>query len=263
MRIWWQSSTPIHSSELKEYREALTKHLNSVKRSNTEISVNGVERGSLELHLNFTLALNSFGPGGVLDKMIQADREGFDAVAIGCFQDPALQEARELTDIPIFGLAETSVHMACMLGNRFSGVAFCDKEAQYFDAIVRKYGLENRAVPFASLGMDFETVFKKGLSDPSEVMDNFRKCLKTLSLSGVEVVLPACGCVNTIVVREKITEMEGMLILDISTLLLKITEAMADFYKMTGVSRSRKLLYQKPTPENIKQILKTYKLKSY
>jgi len=260
MRIWWQSSTSIHTRELTDYREALTKHLNSVKREDTEISVNGVEKGSLDLHFNSTVALNSFAPGGVLDKLIQADREGYDAAAIGCFLDPALQEARELTDIPIFSLAETSIHMACMLGHRFSGIAFCDKQAQYYDAVVRKYGLESRAVPFASLGMDLEQV-QKGFSDPTEIMDLFKKSIKKLSESGAEVILPACGCVNTIVVREKITEMEGMLILDINALLLKITEAMADFYKLTGVSRSRKLLYQKPTSENIKKILQIYHFK--
>jgi Asp/Glu/hydantoin racemase len=260
MKIWWQSSTSIHTKELTDYREALTKNLNSAKREDTEISVNGVEKGSLDLHFNSAVALNSFTPGGVLDKLIQADREGYDGAAIGCFLDPALQEARELTDIPIFGLAETSIHMACMLGNRFSGIAFCDKQAQYYDAVVRKYGLESRAVPFASLGIDLEQV-QKGFSDPTEIMDLFKKSIKKLSRSGAEVILPACGCVNTIVMREKITEMEGMLILDINALLLKITEAMIDFYKLTGVSRSRKLLYQKPISENINQILQIYNFK--
>lgn len=257
MKIWWQSSTAIHEDRLKDYREALTQHLNSVKREDTEVSVNGVERGSLDLHFNSTAALNSFAPGGVLDKLIQADKEGFDGVAIGCFADPALQEARELTNIPILGLAETSIHIACMLGSTFSGIAFCDKRAQYYDTTVRKYGLENRAVPFASLGMDLEQV-QKGFSDPREMMVLFRKSVAELAAAGVEVILPACGCVNAIVVRERIFEMEGILILDINGLLLKITEAMADFYQLTGVSRSRKLLYQMPTKENITQILDTY-----
>ncbi len=261
MKIWWQSSTMIHTKELTGYREALTKHLNSVKRADTEISVNGVDRGSLDLHFNFTVALNSFAPGGVLNKMVQADREGYDAAAIGCFLDPALQEARELTDIPILGLAETSMHMACMLGTKFSGIAFCDKQAQYYDAVVRRYGLEDRAVPFASLGIDLTEV-QKGFADPGWMMDLFRKSLKQLAGSGAEVILPACACVNTIVVNEKITEMEGMLILDINTLLLKITEAMVDFSKLTGAKRSRKLLYQKPGKEGMKQILKLYDFKT-
>jgi allantoin racemase len=261
MKIWWQSSTMIQTKELTGYREALTKHLNSVKRADTEIAVNGVDRGSLDLHFNFTVALNSFAPGGVLDKMVQADRQGYDAAAIGCFLDPALQEAREITNIPILGLAETSMHMACMMGTKFSGIAFSDKQAQYYDAVARRYGLEDRAVPFASLGIDLTEV-QQGFSNPGKMMDLFKKCLKQLAHSGAEVILPACACVNTIVVNEKITEMEGMLILDINALLLKITEAMVDFYKLAGVSRSRKLLYQKPMKEGMKQILQLYNFKS-
>jgi Asp/Glu/hydantoin racemase len=261
MKIWWQSSTMIQTKELTGYREALTKHLNSVKRADTEIAINGVDRGSLDLHYNFTVALNSFAPGGVLNKMVQADREGYDAAAIGCFLDPALQEAREITNIPILGLAETSMYMACMMGTKFSGIAFSDKQAQYYDAVARRYGLGDRAVPFASLGIDLTEV-QQGFSNPGKMMDLFRKCLKQLANSGAEVILPACACVNTIVVNEKITEMEGMLILDINALLLKITEAMADFYKLTGVSRSRKLLYQKPMKEGLKHILQLYNFKS-
>lgn len=261
MKIWWQSSTSIHTKELTDYREALTKHLNSVKRADTEISINGVDRGSLDLHFNFTVALNSFAPGGVLNKMVQADREGYDAAAIGCFLDPALQEAREITDIPIFGLAETSMHVACMLGTKFSGIAFSDKQAQYYDALAKRYGFGDRVVPFASLGIDLKEV-QKGFSDSGWMMGLFRKCLKQLAGSGAEVILPACACVNTIVVNEKITEMEGMLVLDINALLLKVTEAMADFYKLTGARRSRRLLYQKPMKEDLKNILQLYNFKS-
>ena len=43
MKIWWQSATPIHRPELRDYRETLSKHLNSVKREDTEVSVNGVD----------------------------------------------------------------------------------------------------------------------------------------------------------------------------------------------------------------------------
>ena len=261
MKIWWQSSTAIHEKGLTDYRESLIRHLNSVKRSDTEISVNGVEKGSLDLHFNSTVALNSFAPGGVLDKMIQAEKEGYDGIAIGCFLDPALQEARELTNIPIFGLAETSIHIACMLGKTFSGIAFSDKQAQYYDATVRKYGLEKRFIPFASLGMDLEQV-QKGFSNPKEMVEIFKNIVKKLSSSGAEVILPACGCVNTIVISEKITEIEGTLILDVNAVLLKITEAMSELYKVTGINRSRKLLYQMPGSNDLKEILNIYNFRS-
>ncbi len=258
MRIWWQNSSPVHvSKECSGFLESMTKHLNSIKRPETQISFNSVEKASFDLHFNFTVALNTFAPGGLLNKILQANKEGYDAVAVGCFLDPGLQEARELIDIPIFSLAETSMHMACMLGDKFSGVAFADKQAQFYDALARKYGLESRAVPFASLGTDLRQVF----SDPIKLKEAFRKCVKELAAAGAEVILPACGALGMLTVNEKITEMEGVLILDVNGLLLKITEAMVDFYKMTGVIRSRKLLYQRPKMEIMAQILKNYDYK--
>ena len=101
MKIWWQSSTPIH--RLHDYRTTLTAHLDSVKRPDTEIHINGVDNGSMDLHYNAIVAMNSFAPGGVLNKMIQAGEKGYDAIAIGCFLDPAMQEAREVVPIPVFG----------------------------------------------------------------------------------------------------------------------------------------------------------------
>ncbi len=70
MKIWWQSSTPIH--RLHDYRNALVAHLDSVKRSDTQIRVSGVDEGSMDLHYNAVVAMNSFAPGGVLNKIIQA-----------------------------------------------------------------------------------------------------------------------------------------------------------------------------------------------
>jgi allantoin racemase len=74
MKIWWQSSTPIH--RLHDYRNALSAHLNVIKRPNTEVHINGVDEGSIDLHYNAIVAMNSFAPGGVLNKMIQAGEKG-------------------------------------------------------------------------------------------------------------------------------------------------------------------------------------------
>ncbi len=77
MKIWWQSSTPIH--RLHDYRNTLTEHLNGVKRPDTEVHVNGVDDGSMDLHYNAVVAINSYGPGGVLNKIMQAADQGYDA----------------------------------------------------------------------------------------------------------------------------------------------------------------------------------------
>src|SRR4030095_16413840 len=156
MKIWWQSSTPIH--RLHDYHAALTGQLNSLKRPETEVHVHGVDDGSMDLHYSAGGAMNSYGPGGVLNKIMQAAEREYDAVAIGCFLDPALQEARELVPIPVFGLGETSMLMACMYGHKFSGIAFHSKQSQYYDRKAWEYGLASatsRLETSASISMRY------------------------------------------------------------------------------------------------------------
>lgn len=246
MKIWWQSSTPIH--RLNDYRNSLTDQLNSIKRADTEVDINGVDNGSMDLHYNAVVAMNSFAPGGVLNKIMQAAERGYDAVAIGCFLDPAMTEAREVVSIPVFGLGETSMMVACMYGQRFSGVAFHSKQAQYYDRKAFEYGLSSRHIAFGDLGIDFTEV-QKAFVDPGQMTERFVKEAQRLAAEGAEVVLAACATVNAIIRRERITEVDGALVLDCNAVLLKLTESMAELKHSIGLGQSRRLLYQTPPRE--------------
>jgi allantoin racemase len=259
MKIWWQSSTPIH--RLNDYRNTLTDHLNSVKRPDTVIDINGVDNGSMDLHYNAVVAMNSFAPGGVLNKIMQASDKGYDAVAIGCFLDPAMVEAREVVKIPVFGLGETSMLVACMYGHRFSGVAFHSKQAQYYDRKAFEYGLSSRHVAFGDLGIDFTEV-QKAFTDPGQMTERFIKESRRLVSQGAEVILAACATVNAIIRREKIKEVDGAVVLDCNAVLLKVTEGMADLSRDIGLRASPRLLYQAPTRGARDEWTKIYNFRS-
>jgi allantoin racemase len=254
MRIWWQSSTAIH--RLDSYRQALTEHLESVRRPETEIRISGVDDGSMDLHYNAVVAMNSYGPGGVLDKILQAERLGFDGVAIGCFLDPALQEAREIVKIPVFGLGETSMLVACMYGEKFSGVAFHAKQAQYYNRKASEYGLSSRLVPFGDLGIDFTEV-QEGFANPGDMTKKFIDEARRLVGQGAEVILAACAAVNSIVHREKIYEIDGAVVLDCNAVLLKVTEALTELG--ANLHASQRLLYRRPSARELERWLDIYR----
>jgi allantoin racemase len=46
--------------------------------------------------------------------------EGCDAVLLACFGDPGLDALRELSPVPVVGMAEASCSLACTLGQNFS-----------------------------------------------------------------------------------------------------------------------------------------------
>jgi len=255
MKIWWQSSTPIH--RLHDYRGALTMHLDSVRRHDTEVHINGVDDGSMDLHYNAVVAINSFAPGGVLNKIIQAADQGYDAVAIGCFLDPAMQEAREVVPIPVMGLGETSMLMACMFGQKFSGVAFHAKQSQYYDRKAFEYGLNSRHIPFGNLGIDFNDV-QNAFTSPNQMTETFVTEARRLAAQGAEVILAACATVNSIIRREKIQEVDGALILDCNAVLLKVTEGMAELAHSIGLRASQRLLYQRPNRGSLDDWMRIY-----
>jgi len=55
-----------------------------------------------------------------IDAARQAQREGFDAVAMGCLDEPGVQGAKEALDIPVVGESEAAMHFASMVARRFS-----------------------------------------------------------------------------------------------------------------------------------------------
>ncbi len=255
MKIWWQSSTPIH--RLHDYRNTLAADLDSVKRPDSEIHISGVDDGSMDLHYNAVVAINSYGPGGVLNKIIQAADQHYDAVAIGCFLDPAMQEAREVVAIPVLGLGETSMLTACMFGHKFSGVAFHAKQAQYYDRKAFEYGLAARHIAFGDLGIDFREV-QDAFASPGQMTERFIAESRRLAAAGAEVILAACATVNSIIRREKIREVDGALILDCNAVLLKAAEGMADLRESIGLTVSRRCLYQRPDRRALDDWMRIY-----
>jgi allantoin racemase len=77
----------------------------------------------------------------VIQAAIQAEKDGYDGILIGCAGDPGLYGAREMVNIPVVGPGENAVHLATMLGNRFSVVAITDSCVPRHVHLVRRAGI--------------------------------------------------------------------------------------------------------------------------
>ena len=171
-----------------------------------------------------------------------------------------MQEARELVNIPVLGLGETSMLTACMFGHKFSGVAFHPKQSQYYDRRAFEYGLSSRHIPFGDLGIDFTEV-QSGFANPGQMTDKFIAEARRLAAQGAEVILAACATVNSIIRREKIYEVDGALILDCNAVLLKSTEGIAELSKTAGLRASQRLMYHRPPRESLENWMRIYGLR--
>lgn len=78
-----------------------------------------------EVYLDSALDAVLAGPE-IVKMAMQAEKDGFDAVVIYCFSDPALDACREAVSIPVVGGGQSSCLVSMMLG-RQAGIIITDK----------------------------------------------------------------------------------------------------------------------------------------
>lgn len=87
----------------------------------------------------------------------QADRSGFDAMAIGCFYDPALLDAREISgDTVIVGPCQASAAAALNVANNFSVIIGRSKWEDQMKQTVHEYGYGAKLASFESAELRVE-----------------------------------------------------------------------------------------------------------
>ena len=67
-----------------------------------------------------------------------------DAVVLACFGDPGLPALREISPVPVVGMADASVLQACALGGRFSIVTGGERWQAMLEEFVAAMGLASR-----------------------------------------------------------------------------------------------------------------------
>jgi Asp/Glu/hydantoin racemase len=67
-----------------------------------------------------------------------------DVVLLSCFGDPGLEALKELSPVPVVGLAEAASHAACMVARRFGIVTGGERWGPMLEEFVAAQGLSGR-----------------------------------------------------------------------------------------------------------------------
>ena len=70
--------------------------------------------------------------------------EGCDGVLLACFGDPGLLALKEISAVPVVGMAEASCHLACLFGRQFSIVTGGERWGPMLHELVASLGLSSR-----------------------------------------------------------------------------------------------------------------------
>lgn len=180
---------------------------------------------------------------GTLEVFLQ-NMDDFDGFVFACYSDhPVIYAAREITEVPVLGIAEASMHMACMLGHRFSVVTTNDEwEPLLWDA-VRHYGLESRCASIRTTGLPVLAL--EGKSD-QEVQGFIEAgARKAVEEDGAEVI--CLGCAGMTGLDKHLEAAVGVPVLDGVVCALKMIEGMLAY----GVRTSKVRAYARPQPKEL------------
>ena len=133
----------------------------------------------------------------VLENVERATREGFDAFLIGNIADPGLREAREITDMPVLGLCENSVHLANMMAGNFSLVTGNQKHAPKVIENITRYGLRGKLFSVRRMTVDRLVDLNQAFVDPAagkELIDEFLAAASANVEEGAELVIRRSAC---------------------------------------------------------------------
>ena len=88
--------------------------------------------------------------GPTIDRAIEAQREGFDAVFISCNLDIGLYECRQMLTIPVTATLESAAPVAHMMARRFSLLSVDDQNGQIQKMLLEQYQLAQGLVSVRS-----------------------------------------------------------------------------------------------------------------
>lgn len=252
MRIWYQSL--VEPGSAPGYFDGMNVRAKAIARPGVEVTFHGMPDGTYGKHSPAQVAiypyLASLHTQFILDNVLRAEAEGYDVFAVGSVQEPGLEEARSVVDIPVVGYGESAMHIACSLGTRFSVVVFQRGFDQIMDLRIRRLGLSERAIPSTLIDAEFAEV-SRGMKDPRWLVEQFSTAARRAIDQGAEALIPGQLFLSEAIARAGLTRIDDVPIVDGLAATLKTAEMMGDLKRLGIAVTRRGYLHARPEPDMI------------
>lgn len=164
------------------YQERL-KYLKSI---GMEVAVSVIEKGSSSIESSYDTA---FSVPDTLRKIVEAEEKGYQAVVIDCFDDPALQPAREKVDIPVIGPGLISMLTAISIGDRFTILTVTETMIPSFWHNIHAYGLGHKVASIRAVDIPVLELHEKKEEVLRQLVNHSVKAIKE---DGASVLIIGC-----------------------------------------------------------------------
>lgn len=126
---------------------------------------------------------------GILDRAIQAQEAAAEAIVVNCMNDPGVEAAREVVDIPVIGATEASTHLAGHLGASFAiittgvdDIPVVHELLDHLEVSARCNSVRALGLPVLELSADLEKTYERYL----------RVAIDAIDTDDAAVLIPGC-----------------------------------------------------------------------
>ncbi|RVG22086.1 aspartate/glutamate racemase family protein [Sinorhizobium meliloti] len=133
---------------------------------------------------------------GVIDEIARG--KPADAYIIGCFGDPGLLAAREITASPVLGVAESAMHAATFVATSFSIITTLERTRIISERLVRSYGMQNHCRSVRATDVPVLELERSSSTADAAIL---AECEKALIEDRAQAIVLGCAGMSNLVER--------------------------------------------------------------
>src|SRR5438105_1771061 len=174
--------------------------------------------------------------------VVAGSRGQYDAYVIACFGDPALAACREVSSVPVIGIAEAAFHMASLVAYKWSVVTVLPRVKPLLEELIHRNGMELhcasiRCTPLTVLEIEEDIDRTKRM-----MVDEARMAIAE---EGAEAIL--LGCAGLGPLDKWMQDQLGVPVLDGVACAVKLAEGLHGY----GITTSKVAAYKDPEPKEL------------
>ncbi|MFC1945992.1 aspartate/glutamate racemase family protein [Chloroflexota bacterium] len=251
MKIWCQLPVQLPMPDFAPFDKLVREHYELVKGPDTELEIRDVVTGLLPGSMSY-LGLKQIQDREIMKSMLQAERQGYDAVAGACFTDSGILAARSLMDIPVVGAAESAMYLARLMGSSFAIITTNPQNLPGIEQQIREFEMQpfflrNRPVRYLENRESFWPDLLGGAH--AAIIEVFRDAAQKCIEDGADVLIVGCGALAPLLTLNGVREVDGVPIVDPVQSALKFAELMVSFRRSGMPVRSHRGIFLKAPKE--------------
>ena len=163
-----------------------------------------------------------------------------DGIILSCYGDPGIGAAREMSPVPVLGIAEASMHFACVVAYKFSIVTLLPRMIPFIADMVKLHGFESRC---ASIRATSSSVLGPECDPEGSQRDLVAEARAAIAEDGAEAICLGCGGLSRL--YDALCKSLEVPVIDGIPAAVKIMEGIVD----CGLQTSRVAAYKQTKPK--------------